>query len=97
EHVKYVAGVFDDPAAYATLSRILDELEREAGAPLNRAFYLSTSPTFFPVIVESLGQSKLARREGAEVPVIIGLPFATTPALSGPTRRGDAAHTACPQ
>ena len=42
---------------------------------LNRCFYLSTAPTFFPVIVEQLGEQGLNRLEGAEVRVIIEKPF----------------------
>ena len=58
ENIKYVPGTFDDDAVYAELGRLLDEFEQEAGEPLNRAFYLSTAPSFFPVIVEELGRSR---------------------------------------
>ena len=68
ENVRYVPGTFDDDSVYATLGGQLDEFEKQAGEPLNRAFYLSTAPAFFPVIVGKLGESKLsehARRTGA--------------------------------
>jgi glucose-6-phosphate 1-dehydrogenase len=78
DSVKYVPGTFDDPAVYAELGVVMDGFEQEAGEPLNRAFYLSTAPTFFPVIVEQLGASKLARHEHGEVRVIIEKPFGTT-------------------
>jgi glucose-6-phosphate 1-dehydrogenase len=78
EHVKYVPGTFDEDAAYSQLRSVLDEFEREAGETLNRAFYLSTAPGFFPVIVEQLGASELASHEGGEVRVIIEKPFGTT-------------------
>jgi len=78
ENVKYVPGTFDDDSVYATLSGILDDFEKEAGEPLNRAFYLSTAPGFFPVIVDELGRSELADHEGAEVRLIIEKPFGTT-------------------
>ncbi len=78
ENVKYVPGTFDDAAVYAKLGGVLDDFETQAGEPLNRAFYLSTSPSFFPVIVEELGDSQLNRHEGAEVRVIIEKPFGTT-------------------
>jgi glucose-6-phosphate 1-dehydrogenase len=77
-NVKYVPGTFDDDAVYAGLSNIMDAFEERAGVPLNRAFYLSTAPSYFPVIVEALGRSELARREGAVVRVIIEKPFGTT-------------------
>jgi glucose-6-phosphate 1-dehydrogenase len=78
EHVKYVPGVFDDASVYEELGKVLDGFEKKAGGKLNRAFYLSTAPTFFPVIVEALGKSDLASHEGAEVRVIIEKPFGTT-------------------
>ena len=78
EHVKYVPGVFDDGSVYTELGKVLDDFQTEAGEPLNRAFYLSTAPSFFPVIVEALGNSNLARHAEAEVRVIIEKPFGTT-------------------
>ena len=78
ENVKYVPGTFDDDAVYSELGQVLDDFEQAAGEPLNRAFYLSTAPGFFPVIVEQLGSSKLAHHEGAEVRLIIEKPFGTT-------------------
>jgi glucose-6-phosphate 1-dehydrogenase len=78
EDVKYVAGVFDDESMYPELGKVLDGFEAAAGEPLNRAFYLSTAPSFFPVIVEALGSSHLAHHEQAEVRVIIEKPFGET-------------------
>jgi glucose-6-phosphate 1-dehydrogenase len=78
EHVKYVPGVFDDATVYAELQKVLDGFEQRAGQKLNRAFYLSTAPSFFPLIVEELGSSALAHHEGSEVRVIIEKPFGTT-------------------
>jgi glucose-6-phosphate 1-dehydrogenase len=73
--IRYVPGVFDDPETYATLAATLEEFDQEAGQPLNRAFYLSTSPEFFPAIVGMLGEHKLARMKDAEVRIIIEKPF----------------------
>ncbi len=83
EDVKYVPGEFDDDAVYTELEKVLDEFDRAEGredAPekLNRAFYLSTAPSFFPVIVEKLGNGGLAKHESAEVRVIIEKPFGTS-------------------
>ena len=78
DSVKYVPGTFDDEAVYSTLSSVLDEFEQQAGEPLNRAFYLSTAPGFFPVIVERLGTSGLSHHEGGEVRLIIEKPFGTS-------------------
>jgi glucose-6-phosphate 1-dehydrogenase len=78
ENVKYVPGTFDDEDVYAELAKVLDGFEQKAGEPLNRAFYLSTAPNFFPVIVEALGKAKLDHHEHAEVRLIIEKPFGTT-------------------
>jgi glucose-6-phosphate 1-dehydrogenase len=78
EHVRYIPGTFDDPSVYEQLAKTLDEFDEEAGQPLNRAFYLSTAPEFFPIIVEQLGAAKLDCRDDAEVRCIIEKPFGTT-------------------
>jgi glucose-6-phosphate 1-dehydrogenase len=78
EHVKYVPGTFDDERVYRELAFVLDRFDERAGEPLNRAFYLSTAPAFFPVIVEALGAQDLHRHAGAEVRVIIEKPFGTS-------------------
>jgi glucose-6-phosphate 1-dehydrogenase len=81
-NVKYVPGEFDEESVYSELDRVLDEFDREAGETLNRAFYLSTAPNFFPLIVEQLGAHGLSRDEDpthpAEVRVIIEKPFGTS-------------------
>ncbi|HMD56108.1 MAG TPA: glucose-6-phosphate dehydrogenase [Solirubrobacteraceae bacterium] len=76
--VKYVPGTFDDAHVYAVLGEELDRFEQQAGEPLNRAFYLSTAPGFFPVIVGQLGESELNHHEGSQVRVIIEKPFGTS-------------------
>ncbi len=78
DNVRYVPGTFDDEAVYSELVKVLDDCEKEAGETLNRAFYLSTAPSFFPVIVGRLGSSKLAHHDGGEVRLIIEKPFGTT-------------------
>jgi glucose-6-phosphate 1-dehydrogenase len=81
--VRYVAGTFDEQSMYGELQHTLEHFDVEDGAVLNRAFYLSTAPSFFPVIVEALGEQGLAQCEGAEgsdaqVRVIIEKPFGTS-------------------
>ncbi|MFP5363325.1 MAG: glucose-6-phosphate dehydrogenase [Thermoleophilia bacterium] len=73
--VRYVTGSFDAEEVYDGLAAALDELDEIAGLPLNRCFYLSTAPTFFPLIVECLGRHQLSEREDAQVRVIIEKPF----------------------
>ncbi|HEV3034678.1 MAG TPA: glucose-6-phosphate dehydrogenase [Solirubrobacteraceae bacterium] len=81
DNVRYVPGTFDEESVYSELCTVLEEFEKEAGEPLNRAFYLSTAPNFFPVIIERLGSSGLAHADPdahREVRVIIEKPFGTT-------------------
>jgi glucose-6-phosphate 1-dehydrogenase len=78
ENVRYLPGTFDDATVYDRLREQLEEFDRDNGTPMNRAFYLSTAPAFFPVIIEALGDHQLAHHDDAEVRVIIEKPFGTT-------------------
>jgi glucose-6-phosphate 1-dehydrogenase len=78
EDVRYVPGVFDDASVYDTLAKTLDDFDQAAGLRMNRCFYLSTAPAFFPVIVGQLGGKDLHQLEGADVRVVIEKPFGTT-------------------
>jgi len=76
QDVRYVPGSFDDDDAYAGIGAALADFDAIAGLPLNRCFYLSTAPSFFPIIIDELGRAGLARTQGeAEVRVIIEKPF----------------------
>jgi glucose-6-phosphate 1-dehydrogenase len=77
EQVRYVPGTFDDDSVYQRLDGELREFDDEAGIVFNRIFYLSTAPSFFPVIVEKLGAHALNERDDAEVRVVIEKPFGT--------------------
>ncbi|HWI21827.1 MAG TPA: glucose-6-phosphate dehydrogenase [Baekduia sp.] len=77
-NVRYVAASFDDPAGYEQLGAALKQFDDEAGQTLNRCFYLSTAPAFFPVIVEQLGAAHLARDPHAEIRIVVEKPFGTT-------------------
>jgi glucose-6-phosphate 1-dehydrogenase len=78
ENARYVAGTFDQAELYGKLEQALQAFDELAHQRLNRCFYLSTAPTFFPVIVGKLGEQGLNRLEGAEVRVVIEKPFGTT-------------------
>ena len=77
EGLRYVALTFDDASSYPQLGEVLDEMEAEAGIPLNRAYYLSTAPEFFPVITEALKSAGLHHHAKADVRVVIEKPFGT--------------------
>jgi glucose-6-phosphate 1-dehydrogenase len=77
-NVRFVAGTFDDPQTYAKLAQELDAFDQLSDDPLNRLFYLSTAPQFFPVIVEALGEAALDNHAECDVRVVIEKPFGTT-------------------
>jgi glucose-6-phosphate 1-dehydrogenase len=73
--MRYVPGSFDDDNVYTELDRTLHEFDDRAGQPLNRVFYLSTAPSFFPVIAGKLGGAGLHEVENADVRVVVEKPF----------------------
>src|SRR5690348_12880916 len=72
---RYVGFAFDDDAGYKQLSGVIDELDQDGGGKLNRAFYLSTAPEFFPVIVKALKTADLNFDRDVDVRCIIEKPF----------------------
>ena len=72
---QYVSGSFDDEGLYARLQEALGALDAGVGSPLNRIFYLSTAPEFFPVIAGRLGEAGLNEAEDADVRVVIEKPI----------------------
>jgi len=59
-HTSYVAGGYDEPAAFTRLAAHIDDLERRIGRPVQRLFYISTPPSVFEPILRNLGASGLA-------------------------------------
>jgi glucose-6-phosphate 1-dehydrogenase len=76
-HISYLGIPFDDTERYATLGAAMDALDGENGLPLNRVYYLSTAPEYFPVITENLKANGLHRHENSDVRVVIEKPFGT--------------------
>jgi glucose-6-phosphate 1-dehydrogenase len=74
-NARYVPGAFDDSEVYSELGRVLSEFDEQAGQPLNRVYYLSTAPQFFPVIAGKLGDAGLHECENAETRIVIEKPF----------------------
>jgi glucose-6-phosphate 1-dehydrogenase len=73
--MRYISGAFDEDHVYGEIERTLREFDERAGEPLNRVFYLSTSPSFFPVICEKLGSAGLDKAENARTRIVIEKPF----------------------
>jgi glucose-6-phosphate 1-dehydrogenase len=76
--LRFISGAFDDPATYSALVDTLSELDAAAGEPMARAFYLSTAPEFFGVIVGALGEAGLSQSDVVDVRAIIEKPFGTS-------------------
>src|SRR3984885_4066614 len=75
DDMRYVPGAFDDDEVYSELAKCLGQFDDRAGQELNRVFYLSTAPQFFPVIAGKLGAAGLNRIENAETRIVIEKPF----------------------
>jgi glucose-6-phosphate 1-dehydrogenase len=59
----YHQSQFDDPAGYARLAQLLEQLDHERGTRGNHIFYLATPPSFYGPIADNLSSAGLARRE----------------------------------
>jgi glucose-6-phosphate 1-dehydrogenase len=74
----YYLGIpFDDTPNYAKIGAKMDELDEEGANPLNRVYYLSTAPEFFPVITNAIKENGLHRHADVEVRAVIEKPFGT--------------------
>jgi glucose-6-phosphate 1-dehydrogenase len=75
--MRYLGIPFDNVPGYARLGEAMDELDAEGVQPLNRVYYFSTAPEFFPVITDAIKENGLHRHQHAEVHVVIEKPFGT--------------------
>ncbi|MDH2430263.1 glucose-6-phosphate dehydrogenase [Sphaerisporangium sp. TRM90804] len=76
EGLHFVPGSFDDEGAFEALTMALKEIDETRGTGGNYAFYLSTPPRAFPVIIEQLKHAGLTRPpEGSWRRVVIEKPF----------------------
>jgi len=57
EQIFYHKSEFHDEEGYQSLGTFLQELDSQFGTKGNRVFYLSTQPSFFPLICEKLHSS----------------------------------------
>ncbi len=75
--LSFVAGDFDNPAAYQALRRLLERRDQERGGPQNRLFYLATPPAAYPVIAHHLKEAGLNQPEHPDrfVRVVVEKPF----------------------
>jgi glucose-6-phosphate 1-dehydrogenase len=75
--MRYIGLSFDDSDGYGRLAAAIDEADEAAGQVLNRNYYLSTAPDYFPVITRALGAAGLNHHDEVDVRVVIEKPFGT--------------------
>jgi glucose-6-phosphate 1-dehydrogenase len=72
----YLPGDSKKTETYDELKEFLKKLDSERGTQGNRAFYLSSSPSLFPAIVEHLGEAGLNKgEEGGWSRLVVEKPF----------------------
>jgi glucose-6-phosphate 1-dehydrogenase len=75
EDLRYIPGSFDSEDVYAQVKQAIQRFEERARYPLNRVFYMSTAPEFFPVIAERIGAAELESCGEADTRLLIEKPF----------------------
>jgi glucose-6-phosphate 1-dehydrogenase len=76
EGIRFVAGKFDDDAAFDNLASVVEELDRDRGTGGNHAFYLSIPPAMFPVVLKQLARTGLATQDDEQWRrVVVEKPF----------------------
>ncbi|MEU7696076.1 glucose-6-phosphate dehydrogenase [Microbispora hainanensis] len=76
EGIHFCPGEFGDEGAFDVLAMMLKEIDETRGTGGNYAFYLSVPPKFFPLVIEQLKRTNLARGpEGSWRRVVIEKPF----------------------
>ncbi|MGH3982483.1 MAG: glucose-6-phosphate dehydrogenase [Pseudonocardiaceae bacterium] len=76
EGVRFVAGSFEDDAAFDDLASVVGDLDRDRGTGGNHAFYLSIPPAMFPVVLKQLARTGLTAQNGDQWRrVVIEKPF----------------------
>lgn len=74
--IRFVAGDFDDDAAFDQLKETISSLDEQRGTGGNHAFYLSIPPRAFPQVTKQLSRSGLATpKAGSFRRVVIEKPF----------------------
>ena len=79
KRLSYVAGSFDDLAAYKQLRTQIEKNDAELGTSGNRLFYLSTPPSLFGTIIDMLEESGLgpSNNKTGWTRIIVEKPFGT--------------------
>jgi glucose-6-phosphate 1-dehydrogenase len=78
ERLTYIAGGYDDPAAFARLATEIAEIERRFATPAQVLCYVSTPPSVFVSVLRQLGACGLAAKHldtPLHTKVVIEKPF----------------------
>lgn len=77
EQIFYHRSEFHEDEGYDALKKRLEDLDQKLGTKGNRVFYLSTPPSYFPLIVEKLATHQMTCKEDKDkwCRVIIEKPF----------------------
>ncbi len=77
EQIFYHRSEFDHDEGYETLRTLLNDLDLKFGTKGNRVYYLSTQPSYFPLVIEKLKGHQLIQPVESEkwTRVIIEKPF----------------------
>jgi glucose-6-phosphate 1-dehydrogenase len=78
QNTSYVAGEYDDKAAFKHLAQHIAALEKKTGREVQTLFYISTPPSVFEPILLNLGKAGLAGKyagQAHQAKVIIEKPF----------------------
>lgn len=77
DRITYLAGDLGDPGSYQRLKERLEQLDLTHGTAGNRLYYLATPPSFFPLIVQRLGEAGLnaGSRPDAFARIVVEKPF----------------------
>ena len=73
--LSYLPMAFDDEAGFKKLQATLERIDQERGTNGNRVFYFATLPNFFPLLVEKLGSSGVAKGGDGWKRVVVEKPF----------------------
>jgi glucose-6-phosphate 1-dehydrogenase len=71
----YLPGDSKKPETYEELQGFLKQLDKERGTEGNRIFYLASSPSLVPAIVERLGEAGMSEEEGGYARLVVEKPF----------------------
>lgn len=77
EQLFYHRSEFDHDEGYESLRAFLNDLDIKLGTKGNRVHYLSTQPSYFPLVIEKLKQHRLIQPPGSDkwTRVIVEKPF----------------------